>query len=109
MLIAGTNNLKSDYSGDILAEYGKLLDNAEKVAPRKTTVVGIMKRFDLGKSFESKHIVKNVKLREMCAARKIEFLGHDQEIGHMEKDRLHLNEEGQHVLAKKIFAHCLSF
>jgi len=114
VVIAGTNNLESDDISESLAKYEKLLDNAKKVKHRQVTVVGVVKRYDLGHPydlrssfFETKRIVLNMKLKEMCLKRNIEYLGYDPERKHMEKDKLHLNEKGQNELASKIFSHCL--
>ena len=109
VLIAGTNNLENDTTTDMLVKYDKLLENARKVKHGQVTVVGLVKRYDLRSSFETKRIVVNMKLREMCQKRHIEFLGYDPERRQMGMDRLHLNEEGQHELACRIFRHCLPF
>ena len=109
VVMAGTNNLESDDSSDILEQYEKLLDNARKVKHRQVTVVGIVKRYDLRSSFESKRIVVNMRLKEMCRKKNIAFLEFDPERSQMGKDLLHLNEEGQTELAIKIFGHCLPF
>jgi hypothetical protein len=50
-----------------------------------------------------------MRLKEMCKAKKVEFLGYDPERKQLSKDKLHLNEEGQDELGCKIFRHCLPF
>jgi hypothetical protein len=109
VVIAGTNNLESDDISDMLDKYGRLIDNAKKVKQRQITVVGIVKRYDLGSSFETKRIMLNMKLHEMCQKKQIEYLDFDPERRQLGRDMLHLNDDGQNELAGKIFKHCLSF
>jgi|SRR6267154_341355 len=109
VVIAGTNNLESDSSAEMLEKYDKLLGDVRKVKHGQITVVGIVKRYDLRSSFESKRIVVNMRLREMCKKRGIEFLGYDPEMRQFNSDKLHLNEEGQNEFASKIFKHCVPF
>src|SRR6267154_542581 len=109
VIIAGTNNLESDSSAEMLAKYEKLLEDVRKVKHRQITVVGVVKRYDLKSSFESKRIVVNMRLREMCNKKSIKFLGYDPERGQLSRDKLHLNEEGQNEFASMIFRHCLPF
>jgi lysophospholipase L1-like esterase len=109
VVIAGTNNLERDSTADILIKYDKLLDKVMKVKHRKVTVVGIVKRYDLGRGFESKRIVVNMKLKEKCKKANIAFLGYDPERRQLGRDKLHLNEDGQNVFAGKIFRHCVAF
>jgi len=108
VIIAGTNNLENDYSDEILTEYDKLIE-ISKEKSKKVTVVGIVKRFDLHLIFETKRIFINMKLKKMCATKKVAFVEYDPESRQLEKDQLHLNKEGQEELAGKIFRNCVPF
>jgi len=83
------------------------MDQARKVKNREISCVGIVKRYDLRSSYESKRIVVNLRLREMCKKKGIGFVEYDPDFVDMARDKLHLNEQGQHGFAKKILNHCV--
>ena len=56
VFVVGTNNIEVDGSEIVLSKYQKLIEEAKKVKNRKISVVGILKRTDVGVYVESKRI-----------------------------------------------------
>ena len=105
---AGTNNLKTDTAAECLGKYESLLRAIKARKYRKTTVMGICERTDLNKHDETKRIIINVKVSEMCTAMGIEYL--EPCIGKwtmLDSRGLHLNWKGQDHVAKSVFKHCI--
>ena len=109
VLIAGANNLEGDSSEDILKQYEQLLDSAKKPSIKKVVVVGLTKRYDLGQSYERKRILINMRLRNTCKSRNVEYIEYEPERSRVHTDGLHLNHRGQFELGQQIFKRCIDF
>ena len=86
-----------------------MIEEAKKISNRKISLVGILKRADVGLYFESKRIGVNERLRKMCEQSGVEYIEYNLERSRLARDGLHLNHLGQDELAKSIFDHCKSF
>ena len=108
-LVTGTNNIQNEDCTGILSAYRVLIDRAKKVENRKITMVGIMKRFDSAETEERKRSLVNMKLREMCQEKKVEFLNFDLQPSMTERDGIHLSCKGRNYVGHEIMKYCLNF
>ena len=106
--MAGTNNLQDDCHS-ILGAYNVMIDKACKVDNRRITVVGILKRFGVSEFVESKRSVLNMRLREICQRKGVEFINIEMRRNMLGRDGVHLNLKGRQVVCQKIMKHSLYF
>jgi hypothetical protein len=107
--VTGTNDIENDDCTDIIAGYRMLLDRAKKVGSRKVTVVGIMNRFDVTRKVERKRWLVNMKLRELCEEKGVEFVKFELLPSMVISDGVHLNLKGNEFVGRKLMKHCLHF
>lgn len=104
VIIGGTNNLETDYTDDIVKGYEKILNTAIDKGNKSITVVGLMRRFDLGHEYDSKRIFINMKLKEKCDGLAVMYVEYEPERSRLHADGLHLNTLGQNELGKALFS-----
>jgi len=109
VVVPGSGNLKSDDSTGMLSKLKVMLDEIKKVKNRRVSVSGIMRRFDCSNSVERKRSLINLRLKEMCKARDIEYVSCEMERVMVAKDGIHLNRRGQHELGHILMKHSLHF
>ena len=105
VVIAGANNMENDYSETIEGGLQEIINAGTKVA-KEVVVVGLVKRYDLGPSYESKRILLNMKIKSRCKDAGVKFLEYEPERSRLHKDGLHLNWRGQYELGKAILSKC---
>lgn len=100
VVLAGTNNLRSEGSEVILGRYRRILEDC-KGRRCKLSVVGILDRGDLSEFLESKRFGINSCLKKMCLEFGVGFVNVkvDRYLG---RDGLHLGVYGQKVVARAI-------
>lgn len=108
VLLVGTNNI-NEGSEVILEKYKSLIDACGGVRNRKVSVVGVVRRYDVENFVDSRRFGVNERLRKKCLEKGVEYLSYEPERSRVARDGLHLNELGQHELAKNIFKHCVGF
>lgn len=104
VVVAGANNLPQDRTDQILDKFRRIVENGKNNSS-KVCVVGLIKRYDLGSSFERKRIVANSKLKGICRELGVGFIEYEPERSRVHSDGLHLNFRGQHELGKAIYRH----
>ena len=102
VVIAGANSFKDSMTESLLNGYEKIVNNGKRIS-KNVTIVGLIKRYDLGSSFESKRIVVNKLLRELCRNKGVAFLEYEPDRSRVHRDGLHLNFRGQNELGQMIF------
>ena len=102
VVVAGANSLKDVMSESMLRSYGEMIDNGKRVS-NGIIVVGLVKRYDLGPSFERKRIDINSSLKSMCKVKGVEFVEYEPERSRVHGDGLHLNFRGQNELGRMVF------
>lgn len=108
-VVAGANNMVRDSHTVMLQKYEALTSRMKQLRSKRVTMVGLMKRYDLGDQFECKRVCINAKLKEMCQRKGIEYLEFDPWKTSLHKDGLHLNSYGQIALGKVVFTSFKSF
>jgi len=106
VLMVGTNNLKQDGTEDIMKKYEKMIDEAKKSKFSRISVVGILRRDDLSQYLNSKRLGLNIRLKELCVRKKVEYLEKELAAEHLSRDKLHLSRLGQDEVARFIFGSC---
>jgi hypothetical protein len=109
VVVAGTNNVKTEGSEIILGKYEKMLHECKKRKHRQITLVGIPKRTDINSFQNSRRIGVNLRLKEKCEEMGANFIEYEPAKHSLARDGLHLNNAGQDELGRKIFNHCKSF
>ena len=109
VIMTGTNNIQEDDCRGIVSGYRMLLDRAKEVENRNITVVGILRRFDTTETVERKRSLVNMRLRELCKAKQVEFINLDVQPSMLESDGVHLNLKGREFVGRKFMKHCLYF
>lgn len=107
VVVAGANSI-DEPTTDLLGNFEKIID-AGKVSSNQVVIVGLVKRYDSGKAYESKRILVNSKLKALCRDRHVKFIEYEPERSRLHRDRLHLNFRGQNELGQKVFACIKSF
>ncbi len=102
VVVAGANSLKDVMSEGMLRSYGEMIDNGKRVS-NGIIVVGLVKRYDLGPSFERKRNDINSSLKSMCKVKGVEFVEYEPERSRVHGDGLHLNFRGQNELGRMVF------
>jgi hypothetical protein len=112
IVMAGTNNLRTDGTEIIMKKYRQLLEELVKLRLRKVSLIGILPRKDIWGDedyidyMESKRISINMRLRDLCKEYKFEFLDVDINRNTMlDRKGLHLNNFGQDTVARAVFRH----
>jgi len=108
MVIAGTNNFQTEGARVVLEKYESLV-NKMKMRQGGCIVVGISKRFDLDKYAESRRIVVNMKLKEMCERSGIGYVEFEPTKKQGVRDGLHLNASGLHRFGRMLFKKLVPF
>ena len=106
VVVVGTNNIKQDGSEAVISKFESLVAEVKKHSYRKVSVVGILKRNDLNSYTDSRRIGTNLRLKKLCEDNNIGYIYKDIVIRQLSTDGLHLNEQGQDVIAREIFSHC---
>ena len=106
IVVAGANSLEKESSVDLLGNFGKVID-AGKKSSKDVVIVGLVKRYDLSQTYESKRIVVNSKLKALCRDSGVKFVEYEPERSRVHRDGLHLNFRGQNELGRMIFP-CVS-
>ena len=102
VVVAGANSFKDQMTESLLQNYEKIIDNGKQVS-KNVVIVGLVKRYDLGSSFERKRIVVNKSLKKMCRSKDVSFVEYEPERSRVHSDGLHLNFKGQIELGQAIF------
>ena len=106
VVMAGTNNIKSDGSKILLDKYKSLIDEAEKMKFKKLSLVSVPSRTDLSNFQNSRRIGVNQSLSEICREKNVEFIELKDVTEYLSSDGLHLRFKGQDMVARQIFGHC---
>ena len=109
VVMAGTNNLKSNTYVEIMASYKKLISELKQHSYRRISMIGILRRKDVGGYLNSKRIGINLSLKDLCQANDICYLDRDITVGQLSNDGLHLSAVGQDEVAREIFRHCKKY
>ena len=72
-------------------------------------MVGIMNRFDATEALERKRSLVNMRVREMCQDKEVDFISFELQRSMTGKDGVHLNLKGRKFVGQKLMKHCLSF
>ena len=102
VVVAGANSFENESGKDLLGSFGKIID-AGKKSSGEVVMVGLVKRYDLSQTYESKRIVMNSKLKALCGESGVQFVEYEPERSRVHRDGLHLNFRGQNELGRKIF------
>ena len=86
-----------------MTNFGEIID-AGKENSKELVMIGLIKRYDVGHEYESKRIVVNGKLRELCESKDVKFVEYEPERSRVHRDGLHLNFRGQNELGRRIFS-----
>ena len=113
-IIGGTNDLQTTMTEEIEESYKKIISTAEQKGSNSITIVGIPKRYDLGRGsyyerIERKRLLVNMKLKKICAEKGITYLQYEPERSRVHGDGLHFNSWGQNELGQAIFGKIKSF
>ena len=109
VIVVGTNNLKKDGTELIMARFRSLISELRKYRYRKVSFVGILRRTDVSSYIDSKRLGINLRLQRLCVENEYGYVERDIVSGQLDRDGLHLNAEGQDVVARTIFRHCKQF
>jgi lysophospholipase L1-like esterase len=109
VIVVGTNNLKKDGTELIMARFRSLISELRKYRYRKVSFVGILRRTDVSSYIDSKRLSLNLRLQRLCVENEYGYVERDLVSEHLDRDGLHLNAEGQDVVARTIFRHCKQF
>lgn len=101
VVVAGANSIEEPTT-DLIGNFEEIID-AGKDNSNEVVIVGLIRRYDAGSSFESKRIVVNAKLKELCRVRQVKFVEYEPERSRVHRDGLHLNFWGQNELGKRVF------
>ena len=72
-------------------------------------MIGIPTRYDVNGLESSRRIGMNIRLKQLCKEKKVQYIEYECSRNRLWRDGLHLNETGQRELAKQIFDHCINF
>ena len=108
VVVAGANSLEKESSVELLSNYRKTID-AGKKSCKDVVMVGLVKRYDLSQTYESKRIVVNTKLKALCRDSGVKFVEYEPERSRVHRDGLHLNFRGQNELGRMIFPFVRNF
>lgn len=108
VVVAGANSMKEEPFSGMLENFYKIIEESKK-SSRSVVVVGLVKRYDLGRQYECKRIVVNARLKGLCKERGVSFLEYEPERSRVHKDGLHLNYRGQWEMGRKVFGEVKSF
>ena len=93
-----------------MSKYKDLVNQLEAKRFNRTNIVEILARNDLSNYMNSKRIVMNIQLKELCRKNDIDFLEIIIDKNAMLDTRgLHLNFTGQDKVTRSIFKHNVNF
>jgi hypothetical protein len=109
VLMVGTNNLIAEGTELIMKRYRGLVKEGLKHQYRRLSIVGILRRKDVGKYIDSKRMGINLRLKKLCDENGIGFIERDVVSDHLGRDGLHLNAVGQEEVGRAIIKHCSQY